>query len=395
MNAPGLTPGAVYINCMHFKFNYISIGLIAVVLALFEFTACMKTTSNTEAKKFPVPKINLQPHKYIIYETDQPLKIDGKLNEGAWKNVRWTTDFVNITGNTMESAGQQTRAKLLWNKKYLYVGIQVKEKNIWATMTKHDAPLYMENACEVFIDPDGDTQHYLEFGVNALSTTYDLLLPRPYRDGGNAISEYNIHGLKVKVSVDGTVNNPSDKDRKWTAEIAFPIKALKELNLWGGQAAPRAGDQWRIQLARAERQLAVSGNKYKLKTNPKTGEPLPSIYTSWSPQGLVNLHYPEMWGYVQLTDKIAGQGVTKFKRHKSEQIKWAMRKVYYLEKQYHLNHGFYTGDQSRLNIDKIDVKGFDFSPVIHATKWTFTATSQGFNKRTVWLINQNGKIWSE
>lgn len=278
----------------------------------------MKSKSDVSEKQFPVPKINLEPHKYIIYKTNQPLTIDGKLDEEAWKNVKWTTDFVNITGDTTKPPAQQTRAKLLWDQNYLYIGIQLKEKNIWATMIRHDAPLYKENACEVFIDPDEDTQHYLEFGMNALGTTYDLLLPKPFRDGGHAINEYNIHGLKAGVSIDGTINNPRDKDVKWTVEIAIPMKALAELNLLGNQRPPRAGDQWRVQFARAERELVVSGDNYILKKDPKTNKPLPSKYSSWAPQGLVNLHYPEMWGFVQFSNIVAGHGTEPFNWHQNE-----------------------------------------------------------------------------
>ncbi len=354
----------------------------------------MKATSDTQKKTFPVPKIDFNPKTYIIYKTDGPLTIDGKLDEKTWQKADWTTDFVNITGDTTRTPPQQTRAKLLWDKNYLYVGIQLKEKNIWATMTKHDAPLYLENACEVFIDPDEDTHHYLEFGINALSTTYDLLVPKPYRDGGHPISAYNIRGLKAEVSIDGKTNDPSSDNVKWTAEIAFPLKALEELNLLDNQAPPKAGDQWRFQLARAERQLTVKGNKYEIKKNPKTDRPLPSRYTSWTPQGLVNLHYPEMWGIVQFSDIIAGNGNDSFNQSKDEQIKWALRNVYYHLKQYYLNNHSYTDEISVLNLDKIKKKAAHFSLTLHATNNTFIASSPGFNNDVVWYINQDGKIWS-
>jgi hypothetical protein len=373
---------------------YIYRHFTVFVFALLILSGCMKATSDTKQKTFPLPKINFTPHTYIIYKTDKPLNIDGKLDERTWQKADWTNDFVNITGDSTNPPPQQTRAKLLWDKDYLYIGIQLKEKNIWATMTKHDAPLYLENACEVFIDPDEDTQHYLEFGMNALSTTYDLLLPKPYRDGGHPISAYNIRGLKAEVSVDGSINDPNSDDVQWTAEIAFPIKALKELNLLNDQLPPKAGDQWRLQLARAERQLVVRRNKYKMKKDPKTGRPLPSRYSSWAPQGLVNLHYPEMWGIVQFSDVIAGQRKGTFKKPEDEQIKWALRNVYYQLKQYRLNNGLYTGELSELKLDKIKKQNPNFSPALHATENTFIASYPGFQKNVIWYINQDGKIWS-
>ncbi len=356
----------------------------------------MKTTSDPKKNIFSVPKIDLEPQTYVIYRTNQPLKIDGKLNEAAWKKAPWTNYFGCIVNGFQDTKKyQQTRVKLLWNKKYLYIGAELKEKNIWAKMTKRDAPLYQENAFEIFIDPDEDTQHYLEFGINALGTIYDLLLPKPYRDGGHAISAYNILDLKSAVSIDGTINNPADTDTEWTLEIALPIKVLDELNLLGNQTPPKPGDQWRVQFARAERQLAVSGDEYEPKKDSQTGKPLPSIYTSWAPQGLINLHYPEMWGFVQFSDTVAGQDTVGFNRHQNEEIKWALRKVYYRQKQYYLNHNSYTADRSKLGIDKIKISGFDFSPRIHATKITFLASSRGFENGTIWYINQNGKVWKE
>ena len=40
----------------------------------------------------------------------------------------------------------------------------------------------------MFIDPDGDNHLYYEFEINALNTVWDLLLPKPYRDGGPALN---------------------------------------------------------------------------------------------------------------------------------------------------------------------------------------------------------------
>jgi len=49
----------------------------------------------------------------------------------------------------------------------------------------------------VFIDPDGDTHAYYELEVNAFGTPWDLLLIKPYRDGGPAVISWDISGLKV------------------------------------------------------------------------------------------------------------------------------------------------------------------------------------------------------
>lgn len=346
----------MHLNCRLPKYI-----LAVLFFTVYGLSGCQKLHSTSQEKSFPVPAIHLKPHQYVIYKTAQSLTIDGKLIEDAWQQVRWTSNFVPITGGSSTVPSYQTRAKMLWDNHYLYIGIQLKETDLWATMTHRDSPLFAENACEILIDPDGDTQHYLEFGINALGTIYDLLLPKPYRDGGHPINTYNMLGIQAGVSLKGTLNDPSDTDTGWTVEVAFPLQALRELNMAGAQVPPKPGDQWRIQLARAEWPLTVSGHTYTAMNDPATGRPLPPTYTSWAPQGLVNLHYPEMWGFVQFSGNVAGQGHEAFNwHHHNEQIKWALRNVYYRQKQYYLNHHKYASDPSQLGLDQLDLNGLVF-----------------------------------
>ena len=62
-----------------------------------------------------------------------------------------------------------------------------------------------------------------------LGTPWDLLLLKPYRDGGPPVTGWDIAGLKVGTHIDGTINNPADTDKGWTVEIKIPLSALKEV----------------------------------------------------------------------------------------------------------------------------------------------------------------------
>ena len=64
-----------------------------------------------------------------------------------------------------------------------------------------DAVIYHDNDFEVFIDPDGDNHLYYELEINALGTEWDLLLVKPYRDGGPAVNAWDIQGLRTAVHV--------------------------------------------------------------------------------------------------------------------------------------------------------------------------------------------------
>jgi hypothetical protein len=113
---------------------------------------------------------------------------------------------------------------------------------------------------------------------------------KPYRFGGKARNQWEIPGLRSAGRVHGTLNNPADRDSGWSVEIAFPWKALAEFA--HRPAPPTAGDEWRVNFSRVEWRHTVVGNRYRKV--PKT----PEDNWVWSPQGVINMHVPEMWGRV-------------------------------------------------------------------------------------------------
>ena len=191
--------------------------------------------------------------------------------------------------------------KLLWDDDYLYIAAELEEPHVWATLTRHDSVIFQDPDFEVFIDPDGDTHAYYEFEMNALNTSWDLLLDKPYMDQGKPDNAWDIPGLKTAVHVNGTLNNPADTDQGWTVEIAFPWKVLAEHARHPGP--PTEGEQWRIDFSRVEWQITTNGGAYKKV--PAT----PEDNWVWSPTGVVDMHRPEMWGLLQFTRRPAGEDV--------------------------------------------------------------------------------------
>jgi hypothetical protein len=235
----------------------------------------------------------IMPKGYVCRYTATPPALDGKLDEAVWGAAPWTSDFVDIEGSAKPVPRFRTRAKLLWDDNYVYVAAELEEPHVWATLTNHDSVIFQDPDFEVFMDPDGDTHHYYEFEMNALNTTWDLALDKPYLDEGKPRNEWEIPGLKSAVSVNGTLNNPADTDKGWSVEIAFPWKVLAEHARHGGP--PNEGEQWRINFSRVEWKITTEGGKYQKV--PKTSED----NWVWSPQGVVDMHRPEMWGLVQFT----------------------------------------------------------------------------------------------
>src|SRR5262249_4917109 len=132
------------------------------------------------------------PKGYVCYRAAGPVRIDGRLDDDAWLAAAWTGDFVDIAGDANPRPRFRTRAKMLWDDTYFYVGAELEEPHVWATLTAHDAVIFHDNDFEVFIDPNGDNHEYYEFEINALNTGWDLLLTRPYKDQGKAVSSWEI-----------------------------------------------------------------------------------------------------------------------------------------------------------------------------------------------------------
>ena len=247
---------------------------------------------------------------------------------------------MDIEGSKKPTPYHKTRMKMTWNDKGLYIAAEIEEPHIWATLKKHDSVIFQDPDFEVFIDPDGDNFLYGELELNALNTTWDLLLPKPYKDGGMALNGWEIIGLKTAVQINGTLNDPTDKDIGWNVEIFWPWEGLKELTR--KSIPPKDGDQWRINFSRVEWETKIQNGKY-IKTPGK-----PEYNWVWSPQGVIDMHRPESWGYLQFSTK--SSGMVDFKKDEKRGIKKYLHEIYYAQRDFHKKNGRFTSSLSDLGI---------------------------------------------
>jgi len=350
-------------------------------------TSFLFCASPAALAQIPMPK------SYVCYTTKDSIVVDGNLTESSWEKAPWTDWFVDIQGNQMPSPRYRTRAKMLWDTNYFYIGAEIQEPDVWATITERDAVIFHDDDYEVFIDPDGDTHQYYEFEMNALNTIWDLLLIKPYRDGGPPVNAWDIHGLKSAVQIDGTINHPGDKDKGWFVEIAFPWKVLKECA--HKNAPPMEGDQWRVNFSRVEWRVKVDQGKYVKVSDVRTGRELPEDNWVWSPQGLIDMHYPEMWGFVQFSDEPVGTGQESFTVHPEENAKWALRKIYYRQKEFYRKSGHYSSSASELGLGNVKVGGYIWPPTIQCTSSLFEAVIKSVDGKERWHISDDGRTWKE
>ncbi|OGV60728.1 MAG: hypothetical protein A2X45_09190 [Lentisphaerae bacterium GWF2_50_93] len=160
--------------------------------------------------------------------------IDGKLDDHAWRNAAVINGLLPCRGGKYQEKIDKvpTTVRLLWDKDYLYVSYECTDAEILATMTERDSKLYMEDVCEVFIDPMGDGRQYFEVQVSPNNVIFDIchiatgepeytetkrFTPEFGKKNHWAFPEWNMEGLQTATA---------RTENGWNCEIAFPAKLL-------------------------------------------------------------------------------------------------------------------------------------------------------------------------
>lgn len=172
---------------------------------------------------------------------ESSITIDGHLNEPDWSRAARTPAFVNATDG--ERGLPRTKARIIYDDTNLYIGFDCDDDNIHSTFTERDEHLWTQDAVEVFIDPPGRGRDYFEFQVSPAGVIFDTKVhSHPRRD--------DAYDGKATAAVQrrGTLNDDSDSDRGWTAELAIPLTSLSP-------TPPQLGQLWRINLFRLDDRL--------------------------------------------------------------------------------------------------------------------------------------------
>jgi Carbohydrate family 9 binding domain-like/Transglutaminase-like superfamily len=330
---------------------------------------------------------SIRPKGYICLFSSAPIKLDGKIDDAVWKSAAWTEEFVDIEGYAKPKPRQSTRAKMLWDSQYLYIAAELKETDLQGTLTEHDSVIFQDNDFEVFIDPDGDNHNYVEFELNALNTTWDLLLDRPYKDGGKADNGWEFEGIKSAVYLDGTMNNPSDRDNGWTVEIAIPWSAFRKSPV--NAYPPQQGDRWRVDFSRVEWQFDVIDGKYVKKPNTKEDNWV------WSPQGIIDMHRPERWGFVQFEK--AETAPANDVDDVSMVARDTLMEVYHRQRGFHSKNNRWAATTEELGISVATLPAIEHVRIdINETGYHASYSVESTNKinAPVWNVRQDSRLWA-
>lgn len=218
-------------------------GLAAVCSCLLLLWAA----SATRAGSAEVPE-------YVITRAAGPVRVDGRLDEPAWKAAPRMQAFVTWDG---KPAPDITACRLLWDSRYLYIAFECKDDRVVARCTKRDQPLYAaDDVVEAFLDPEGTLRHYAEIIVNPRGVLFDAYQVTNEAGDAPAVSllDWDIKGGRAAAG--------RTKDG-WSVEVAVPFTCFP----WQVQA-PKEGTVWRAAFTRYDR------------PDPKDGE---LLHYAWSP----------------------------------------------------------------------------------------------------------------
>ena len=234
---------------------------------------CLAGFAALAAAQVPMP----EPKSASVPLIKAAVKIDGALDEPAWQKAARLAPFVRH--DTMAAARAATEVRVWYDPDALYLGWTCDDPDIQATFTQRDSRFWEEEVVEFFVTPS-TLDRYFELQWNPLGGTFDAIITNELAPDGRSKQfkgdwSYTAPNMTFAVKADGTVQNSSDRDRRWTVEVRVPFADLKV-------PTPRVGDVWRANFYRFNRD---SGSETE--------------QLSWSPTILPGFHQPTRFGYLR------------------------------------------------------------------------------------------------
>ena len=330
------------------------------------------------------------PLQYTISKTNTAPVIDGSVNEDEWTAAPWSEHFTDIEGKAKPTPRFNTRFRLLWDESYLYIAAELIEPDIWSTLTKHDTIVFLDNDFEVFIDPDNDTHHYFEIEINASGTILDLYMSKPYRNRGKLKMDWNAAGLQKAIFIDGSLNDNTDVDKRWTVEMAIPFTSLQQDSIITDK--PTNGTVWRLNFSRVQWEMDKKGKGYEKKTNPETKKSLPENNWVWSPQGVINMHFPERWGYARFSNDAKPQHSENFVPAIETEARNLLWLIYYKQVDYRKANKRFAPTLKEIGLPEVVVFSDKQEAKVSLTILTDTYTATLLHPLGKWEIFSDSKI---
>ena len=151
-----------------------------------------------------------------IRKTNEIIKLDGDLNEGAWEAAEKATDFSNWIPTDAGFPKRQTECRLTYNNEYLYIGVILYDTNYYIVKTlKRDAELGQSDGLGILLDPTNEHTNGYTFLVNALNVQAEDVIV------GSGINDLDLSWDNKWLSATARHKN------YWSLEMAIPFKSIR------------------------------------------------------------------------------------------------------------------------------------------------------------------------
>ena len=225
-------------------------------LTLLIATSC--TLSGQQEKELVLGEHKL----FTVLKTTQPIIIDGKITEDVWGETesRQLEYFYRVDKPTDQQA---TDFRMLWDEQNLYVSFVCTDQFITARERKRDARPYFDDCAEIFLIPAPDSlpMHY-GFELNLYKASNDFVhLNTIYQGKSGSVRGFDPE-FEVEVSIEGTLNDNTDRDRGWSMEMAIPLSVFNGMDKFSPVIE---GNQWAFLAVRQDRNDA-EGNRRSTST---------------------------------------------------------------------------------------------------------------------------------
>ncbi len=211
--------------------------------------------------------------EHVCHWAHGAIVIDGIADENAW-SIAPQIDRFRIPASLSPIPQTATRAKLLWDRQFLYFFAELEDHDLFADVLEHDGKTWDNDVFEIFLKPSPATTGYYEFQVNAAGTEMDMFLPDQKSGGFDALKSNNNFHWQTQVRRNGTLNQRDDRDNSWSVEGRIPW-----LDFMPTGGRPDINERWQFALCRYDYTL---GQRPELSSSAPLTKPSFHRYEDYS-----------------------------------------------------------------------------------------------------------------
>jgi len=201
---------------------------------------------NAERVLFGLPASAEAAKRELHVKSTEDFEVTGDGASAAWKAAEWEP----LQKRNAEGLPYETRVKVLYSKKGLYVLMDATDKVITATIKEDNQNLWLEDVLEVFLWPDERDALYFEYEISPLNRELPILVPNPNGKFLGWLPWHYEGGRKTRkatTAVGGELKSGATVTG-WKAEVFIPYELLSPLR----NVPPNAGTKWRANFYRMD-----------------------------------------------------------------------------------------------------------------------------------------------